>query len=145
MSKVFGSFQPGRLNYPRYSPFHNLGQSVPGEPDLLWRRWLSITLRSFHLAAVVLAGVAIFGSAAPSFAGFVLMLLTGFALTGIELWHHPTLWRDVAGVFIVVKLPLTLAMLLVPAMAESLFWLLLVSSAMMSHAPREFRRRRIIA
>ena len=115
-----------------------------GKPDLLWRRWLSITLRSLHLAAVVLAGVAIFGSSAPSVVGFVLMLLTGFALTGIELWHHPVMWRDVAGVFIALKLPLTLALLLVPTMAEPLFWFLLISSAIMAHAPREFRRRRIV-
>jgi hypothetical protein len=92
----------------------------------------------------VLAGVTILGSAAPSAAGFELMLLSGFALTAIELWHHPTLWRDVAGVFIALKLPLMLAMLLVPTMAGPLFWLLLISSAIMSHAPREFRRRRII-
>jgi hypothetical protein len=97
-----------------------------------------------HLVAVVLAGVAILGNSASSAAGFVLMLLTGLALTGIELWHHPVMWRDVAGVFIALKLPLTLAMLLVPAMAEPLFWFLLISSAIVSHAPREFRRRRII-
>jgi hypothetical protein len=143
-SKAFGSFQSGRLNYLHHSEFHDLGQTVLGKSDLLWRRWLSVTLRSLHLAAVVLAGVAIFGSSAPSVAGFILMLLTGFALTGIELWHHPTLWRDVAGVFIAIKLPLMLAMLLVPAMAEPLFWFLLVSSAIVSHAPREFRRRKII-
>jgi hypothetical protein len=97
-----------------------------------------------HLAAVVLAGVAILGNSASSVAAFVLMLLTGLALTGIELWRHPTLWRDVAGVFIALKLPLMLAMLLVPTMAGPLFWFLLISSSIMSHAPREFRRRRII-
>jgi hypothetical protein len=88
MSKAFGSFQPGLLDYLHNSQLHNLCQTVMSKPDLLWRRWISITLRSFHLAAVVLAGVAILGNSASSVAGFVLMLLTGFALTGIELWHH---------------------------------------------------------
>jgi Na+/glutamate symporter len=95
------------------------------------------------LAGVVLAGVAIIGNGTLSVAGVVLMLLTGFALYGIELWHHPDLWREVAGVFIAVKLIMLVAMLLVPNIAGPLFWLLLISSSVVSHAPRVFRHRRI--
>lgn len=109
-----------------------------------WTRWLGIALRSLHLAGVVLAGVAILGNGTLSVAGVVLMLLTGFALYGIELWHHPDLWREVAGVFIAAKLIVLLAMLLVPDIAGPLFWLLLISSSVVSHAPRVFRHRRIL-
>jgi len=118
---------------------------VLGKTDLLWRRWLSIALRSLHLAGVVLAGAAILGNSALFPAGVALMLLTGVALSGVELWHHPSIWRDVAGVFVALKLALMLAMLLVPGMAAPLFWLLLVSSTVISHAPQDFRRRRLIA
>jgi hypothetical protein len=48
-------------------------------------------------------------------------------------------------VFVAVKLALSLAMLLVPSVAAPLFWLLLVSSTVISHAPQDFRRRRLIA
>jgi hypothetical protein len=109
-----------------------------------WTRWLGIALRSLHLAGVVLAGVAILGNGTLPVAGVVLMLLTGFALYGIELWHHPDLWREVAGVFIAAKLIVLLAMLLVPDLAGPLFWLLLISSSVVSHAPRVFRHRRIL-
>ncbi len=109
-----------------------------------WRRSLSITLRSLHLAGVVLVGVAIFGSGTLSVAGIVLMLLTGLALYGIELWHYPDFWREAAGVFVPVKLILLLAMLLVPYLAGPLFWLVLISSSVISHAPWVVRHRRII-
>lgn len=107
-------------------------------------RWLSITLRSLHLAGVVLAGVAILGDGAHSVAGVVLMLLSGFALYAVELWHHPDLWREVAGVFIAFKLIVLLAMLLVPNIAGPLFWFLLISSSVVSHATWDFRHRRIL-
>jgi len=112
--------------------------------NLPGRRWLSIVLRSLHLAGVVLAAVGIFGNGTPPVAGVVLMLFTGFALYRIDLWHHPDLWREVAGVFILVKLIILLAMSLAPDIAGILFWLLLVSSSVVSHAPRGFRHRRIL-
>jgi hypothetical protein len=116
-----------------------------GRKDIPWRRWLSIALRSLHLAGVVLAGAAVFGRGTLSIAGIVLMLLTGFALYGIELSRHHDLWREVAGVFIAVKLLLLAVMLLVPESAEPLFWFLLISSSVVSHAPWDFRHRRILA
>jgi hypothetical protein len=116
---------------------------VDKKNDHPWRRWLGIALRSLHLAGVVLAGAAILGNGTLSVAGVVLMLLTGFGLYGIELWRHPDLWREVAGVFIAVKLMVLLVMLLVPDIAGPLFWLLLISSSVVSHAPWAFRHRRI--
>ena len=117
---------------------------MASKSDFPWRRWLSITLRSLHLAGVVLAGAAILGNSTLSVAGVVLMLLTGFGLYGIELWHHPGFWREVAGVFIAVKLIVLLAMLLVSDIAGPLFWFLLISSSVVSHAPWAFRHRRIL-
>jgi len=117
---------------------------MPARRDFPGRRWLNIGLRSLHLAGVVLAGVAIVGNGAFSHAAAALMLVTGFGLYGIDLWAQPDLWKELVGVFIALKLALLLAMLLVPAAAAPLFWFLLVASAVVSHAPRDFRHRRIL-
>lgn len=112
--------------------------------DFPYRRELNIALRSVHLAGVVLVGVAVVGNGFRSVPGIVLLLLTGFALFAIDLWHRPSLWRETAGLFIAVKLVLLLAMLLIPGVAAPTFWLLLISSSVVSHAPWEFRHRRIV-
>ena len=110
-----------------------------------WRRWLNIAFRSLHLAGVALAAATITGTGEHPFAGIALMLVTGFVLYALELWKHPGLWKELAGVFIHVKLLLLLAMLLLPVVAAPLFWLLLVSSSVVAHAPRAFRHSRLIA
>jgi hypothetical protein len=121
-----------------------LQRMTPDRRDFPGRRWLTIGLRSLHLAGVVLAGAALFGDGGYAVAGAALMLITGLALFGIELWHNPDHRRQLAGVFIPVKLLLVLGMLLVPNLAGLLFWLLLVSSTVVSHAPRLFRHRRVL-
>ena len=115
-----------------------------GKTDSPARRWTSIVLRSLHLAGVVDAALGVLGHGTPHAAGIALMLVTGFALYAIDLWQNRGLWREVAGVFIVVKLLGLAAMLALPAIAALLFWLLLVASAVVSHAPYSFRHRRII-
>jgi hypothetical protein len=115
------------------------------ERDFPGRRWVSIALRTVHLAGVVLAAVGVVdGGAARLAAGFGLMLVSGLALYAIDLWHHPDLWREVAGVFVALKLITVVAMLLVPGLAAVLFWLLLVASSIVSHAPHAFRHTRIL-
>lgn len=122
----------------------NAGRVMAGNRELSWRRWLSIALRTLHLVGVVLAGIAFLGNGDHAVAGVVLMLLPGFALFAIDVWQRPGLWREVAGAFIFVKLLAMMAMLLAPGIAEHLFWLLLVTSSVVSHAPHAFRHRRIL-
>lgn len=113
--------------------------------DFRGRRWLNIGLRSLHLAGVVALGVAVVGEAQPSVAGMILLLSTGLALYGLELWHRPQFWRELAGVFALVKLLGLAATLALPVFATSLFWLLLIVSSVVSHAPYEFRHIRVIS
>ena len=108
-------------------------------------RWASVILRTLHLAGVVLMGADLLAGNAPALPGAVLTLLTGVALFAVELWRHPSLWREIAGLFMPVKLALLLAMLFVPNGAGVLFWIVLVSSSVISHAPLAFRRRKMIA
>jgi len=112
--------------------------------DFPGRRWLSIALRSLHLAGVVLAGAGIFGNGAHLAFGIALMLPTGFALYGIELLRHPDCWREVAGLLTPLKLAALAVMMLAPEFAGPLFWLLLIASSVVSHAPWEFRHIRVL-
>ncbi len=108
------------------------------------RRWASIACRSMHLAGVVLVGVGIVGNGPPVAFGGALMLVTGLALYALDLWRHPDLWREVAGAFVIVKLIVIAAMLYAPSAAAPLFWVLLVASSLVSHAPHRFRHARVL-
>lgn len=120
------------------------GRVMAGNGDLSMRRWLSIALRTLHLVGVVLAAIAFLGNGEHAVAGVVLMLLSGFALFALDWWGRPGYWREVAGAFILVKLLLLGAMLALPGVAALLFWLLVVTSSVVSHAPHDFRHRRIL-
>jgi hypothetical protein len=115
---------------------------MSGKPDFADRRWLAIVLRSIHLVGVVLMGAAIIGNGAYQTLGGALMLSSGLGLFGIELWRKPRHVGDLAGIFVVLKLLLVLAMVLLPNYALALFWLLLIASSMISHAPYSFRHIR---
>jgi hypothetical protein len=119
-------------------------ETMVGTRDFSGRRWLTVALRSLHIVGVVLAAAGILGHAAPSSAGLALMLGSGLALHAVDVWQHPALWREVAGLFVVAKLALIVVMLLLPAIAAPAFWVLLVASSVVSHAPHDFRHRRII-
>ena len=116
---------------------------MPGKSPFAGRRWLSITLRSLHLVGVVLTAIAIFGSSPHQQAAFITTFVTGLGLFGIELWRSPQHWKEFAGAFVLLKLLLVLAMILMPGHAASLFWILLISSSVTSHAPKSFRHRRL--
>ncbi len=120
------------------------GRVMAGNSELSMRRWLSILLRTLHLVGVVLAAIAFLGNGEHAVAGVVLMLLSGFALFALDWWGRPGYWREVAGAFILVKLLLLGAMLALPGIAALLFWMLVVTSSVVSHAPHGFRHRRIL-
>ena len=116
---------------------------MPGQSPFAGRRWLSITLRSLHLVGVVLTAMAIFGNSPHQQAAFISTFVTGLGLFGIELWRSREHWKELAGAFVLLKLLLVLAMILMPSHAGSLFWILLISSSVISHAPKSFRHRRL--
>jgi hypothetical protein len=110
--------------------------------DFPGRRWLSISLRSLHLVGVVLLGVALLAGGDQKMAGSV-VLATGLAIYGMDLWCNPKHFGELAGVFILVKLLLVAAMLIFPSAAIPVFWVLVVASSLVSHAPGHFRHIRI--
>ena len=110
--------------------------------DFPGRRWLSVSVRSLHLVGVVLLGIALLGSGDPNTAG-QMVLATGLSLYGMDLWCNPKHFGELAGVFILLKLLLVGAILAFPAAAVPLFWALVVTSSLVSHAPRPFRHIRV--
>ena len=110
--------------------------------DFPGRRWLIVALRSAHLAALMPVGAAVLmGGSTPHSAGLAL-LLTGLALWGIELWANPRHRGELAGLFIPIKLAVVGTMILQPALAQPLFWALVIGSSVVSHAPAGFRHWR---
>jgi hypothetical protein len=115
---------------------------VPGRSEFAIRRWLGIVLRSLHLAGVVLTAIAIFGSGSHQLAAAA-TFVTGAGLYAIELWRSRQHWRELAGAFVLLKLLLVLAMILMPSHAAGLFWFLLIASSLTSHAPKSIRHKRL--
>ena len=111
--------------------------------DFPGRRWVLVALRSLHLVGVVLVGAALLSANDEHrAAAAALMLLTGLGLYGIEVWAKPRHAVELAGLFIPIKLIGVAAMIFLPHLAASLFWLLLVASSIVSHAPARFRHLR---
>lgn len=110
--------------------------------DFPGRRWLNVSLRSLHLAGVVLLGAALLGAGDTDPGGW-LMLSSGLAMFASDLLTQPGHLREVAGVGILLKLLLVALLLALPALAVPLFWTLLLASTLLSHAPGGFRHRRL--
>ena len=120
-------------------------QSSPStKRDFPGKRWFSIVLRSFHLVGVVLAGAAIVAATPLQSVAVGTLLVTGLGLYAIDLWSQPSHWRELAGMFIPLKLSLVAAMVMLPGYAAQIFWILVVASSVTSHAPAAFRHRRLL-
>ena len=111
------------------------------------RRWLSVVLRGVHLAAVIALGVDVLTVAAQPYvphAGAI-VLASGVAIWLLDLWQHPGHLVEGAGFALLVKFLLLGWMLAQPALREPLFWIIVVWSAIFSHAPASFRNARPFA
>ncbi len=102
-------------------------------------RWLSVLLRSLHLAAVVWMGAVLMGAPVPNALPGPLMLGSGLVMLGMDLRAGRIALKELAGAAVLVKLALVAWMLLQPALAAWIFWLLVVGSSLTSHAPKNVR------
>ncbi len=108
--------------------------------DFPGRRWLTVVLRGLHLAAVIALGAAAFG--APRFDAHTMglaVLATGLAIWALDIWSKPQHLGQWAGLSMFIKLVLVGLMVAVPALYVPLFWVVVVWSALFSHAPASFR------
>ena len=110
--------------------------------DFPGRRWLIVGLRTVHLVGVILLGIALVTGQSSSWAtGGV--LLSGLAMLAIDTWAKPSHLRELSGATLLVKLGLLGLGLMMPALLPGIFWLLVVISSVVSHAPGDFRHRRL--
>jgi hypothetical protein len=110
--------------------------------DFPGRRALNLTLRTAHLAGVVLLGAALLGGNSLQM-GIWLTLASGAGMFAGDLWANPAHVREVAGSGVLLKLVLVAAMAVRPEWAFAIFWFILVLSALLSHAPGALRHRRL--
>lgn len=110
--------------------------------DFPGRRWLNLSLRTAHLAGIVLLGAALLGTGGIT-TGAWLTLLSGIGMFAGDAWANPAHLREVAGFGVLVKLALVAVMALYPPAALPAFWSILVISTLLSHAPGSLRHRRL--
>jgi len=128
-----GDLTPGKRLMPRQ---RDNVRDFPG------RRWLNLSLRTAHLAGVVLLGAALLGTGGIT-TGAWLTLLSGVGMFAGDAWANPAHAREVAGFGVLVKLALVAVMAVYPSVALPVFWSILVLSTLLSHAPGSLRHRRL--
>ena len=101
--------------------------------DFPGRRQLNLSLRTAHLAGIVLLGAALLGAGGIT-TGAWLTLLSGVGMFAGDAWANPAHVREIAGFGVLVKLALVAVMALYPPVALPVFWGILVISTLLSHA-----------
>jgi ABC-type dipeptide/oligopeptide/nickel transport system permease subunit len=111
-----------------------------------WQR-LIVGLRAAHLVGLVGLGASLLaGVPLAAEMPFVLTtLVSGLIMVVIDVWTIPGHLREVAGGAILVKLGLLLWMVFDPSRQVALFWIVLVFSAIIAHAPARLRHRRMLS
>lgn len=108
----------------------------------LWRRWVGIVLRTAHLASVSALAAALLGAPVSTAAAATATALSGAALLAVERFDGRILLGDLSGWVSLAKLAVVAWMVIDPVRAPTVFWLVLVVSAVSSHAPRGLRHWR---
>lgn len=122
-----------------------MGMKQP-QRDLPGKRWMVNLLRAAHLVGV--AGVGAGVLAAWPFAqwqGYAMTLLaSGLGILLLDWWTNPRHLAQINGLFVLAKLALMGWFVLQPGQRAWVFWIILVSSALISHAPASLRHRDVI-
>ncbi|MHB1358023.1 MAG: hypothetical protein ACYCWC_00390 [Rhodocyclaceae bacterium] len=121
--------------------------TLPAHRADLLSRWLSVLLRGLHLVAVIAFGAALFGAPLDHLGGIgrlaAAVTATGVAMFALDIWQKPSHLLEVAGAGVLAKLLLVGAMMFDGAPRLTLFWIIVVWSALFSHAPATFRHARL--
>ena len=108
------------------------------------RRWLVVVLRAVHLIGVVGTGASLLGSLpdAQAEAFIALLLGSGVAMLFADAWSQRGYLHTRAGLAILIKLGLVTWFFLDPLRRITLFWIILIYTAIVAHAPARWRHRR---
>jgi len=113
---------------------------------LMSRRWLTVVMRSAHIAAVMLLGAALHG-APLSIPVPILAALTagsGAVMFGLDLYSRRDHWREIAGIGVMIKILLIGSLSFSHGLELIVFWTVLLWSAVLSHAPATFRHHLVL-
>lgn len=112
--------------------------------DFPGRRWLIVGLRALHLAGVVGVGAQLLTGlpAAPLFAA--LLVASGVAMAALDAWSNREYLVQYSGAAMLLKLALLVGFLVAAEVRLPLFWIILVLSALVAHAPARLRHRRML-
>jgi hypothetical protein len=113
--------------------------SARPQSDASLERWLSVALRTAHLAGVVWVGAAVVAGQSVDPRATALMVASGVALLLGELRAGRMALLELAGAVVLLKLALMVWMALDARQAAWIFWSLLVASSISSHAPKGWR------
>jgi hypothetical protein len=102
-------------------------------------RWLAVLLRALHLASVVALGAQVMGAPMNAHVAPAAVLGSGTVMLLMDLRARRIALRELAGAAVLAKLALVAWMALDAPRAPWIFWLLVLGSAITSHAPKRFR------
>lgn len=111
--------------------------------DFFGRRVLVNLSRAAHLVGVVGVGAGLLSGLSPaSWLGYTLVLVaSGVAMMLLDGWSDPAYYRQLTALAIYLKVAL-LGVMVYWLASPAAFWVVLVFSAMVSHAPSKWRHRR---
>lgn len=120
------------------------GLAEDGYRDFPGRGTLINVFRAVHIAGLAGVSAAVLGGGSGHDGLFFALLAgSGFSIAAIDGWSSPAHFRQVNGLAVILKLVLVGLMLAWDAARLPLFWVILVYSVLISHAPGRIRHRRV--
>ena len=113
--------------------------------DFVGRGLLINVLRALHLIGVVGTGAAVLDASGNSMASWYVGLLfaSGILIAALDRWADPAYFNQLNGQLVLLKLVVLCVVGWLAGISAMLFWLVLVGSAMMTHAPSRLRHRKL--
>lgn len=104
-----------------------------------------MALRALHLLCVVGLGGAILGAPLEARPLGLAVFASGSLLFGLDLYTNPNHLREISGLSVLLKLLLVALIVASEPLRQPLFWLVVLWSAVFSHAPGSLRHRRLFS
>ncbi len=111
--------------------------------DFGGRRLLLSVLRVTHIVGLAGLSAALLGNAGAAAHWGLLMAGSGLSIVILDRWSDRHYFHQVKGLAALLKIALVLLVISVELLRLPLFWLMLVFSVAMSHAPGRIRHRRV--
>ncbi|MCU7835829.1 MAG: hypothetical protein KZQ83_11340 [gamma proteobacterium symbiont of Taylorina sp.] len=105
------------------------------------KRWLDIILRTIHLIGLlgVSGGILFFIEQSLWLPYFLMTVLSGLAMTILSLWSNGKWLLQNCGLAIILKIVLLILIPVFPDNSQYLLFIIIIISAISSHAPARFR------